>query len=1226
MNISLKSMVNIQKTMRFSRCMSRIVWQSALVLSAIHAQPQPMQHARLTLQIGHTVNISSLAFSPSGKFIATGSWLGPVLLWDLPTGKQLRQFPSPFTTGLAFSPDGRDLLIAGDNNAAVLWDVETGKKLRQFDGEFLSVAFSANGKYVLTGGLRGTAQLWDAASSNEVKRFNGHSGSIQSVAISTDGSLVVTGGEDKTARLWNALTGVEFRRLIGHSGPVKTVAISPDGRFVITGSNDGTARLWDAISGSELRQFKSSSGGVSHVVFSADGNYVFVGTTNGGARMWRIADGKELKGFELEGENTESLAVSSDGNLLATASGLLSLNFGRGTTHVWDIGTGKEVVTLDSRVELVTAVSTNSQYLLTRNSSGAIRVRAASSPQALREIQGLFSFNVPCAVSSDGALVLIAGDDNSAQLYDVVTGREIRRFLGHTKRIESISFSPDGHHALTGAGPDDKSVILWDVFSGQKIRQFDGLPDSVGFSADGNYIFAVGTDQTVRLWDTATGKLHWQEDQPSGLKASAVVSKDDKFILTASSDLAQTDVWLWSMTGGLPLEKIQSHSKGINSMAFSTDGHEILIGGADGISALYEAETGQEIRKFDAHFPVLHADFSPSGEQIILDSADGARTLWERKTGRKLASFFFLNDGSWAAVDAAGHYDASDPDNSSSLYWVTDNLRTIDLGQLKKEYYTPGLLARVMRGERLPDVTDMDIVALPPVLSIAKEYDPSTHTLQLAVQNDGGGAGRLMVKVNDRLLRTIDHPGSPAENKSAIVSIDLSDAPFVTGDNTIRVTAYDASNRIESQAAISVYHLAATAKGGIPAAPSSTALNPGRFFAIIVGTSTFGDPRLNLQFPAHDAESMATGLRLGAERLYGKDHVWMRVLTSDAASTDVLPTKQNIRAAFEEVRRQAQPEDTLVVYLSGHGAVSSQNRDLYYYLTADARTLDVDSDPVLRDVSTVSSAELFEWLREPVKTMPLKEVVILDTCAAGGAGNDLMKLAEKRDVPPDQKRAIELLKDATGTFILMGSAADSVSYEASKYGEGLLTYALLQGMRGSSLDDGSRLGVSRWFEDASEQVPELSKSIGGIQRPIIAAPRGRGFPVALLNVEDRIKIPLAMPKPELLRVSCEDADGLDPLHLRRLLREQLRALVYAQSRGRQDVSVMYLDSTDDDLPGALRPSVRYQVSAEKVSVRIRLIADEKSVTEETMSLSGKDPMDLAVELARKIVAMAAADR
>ena len=216
----------------------------------------------------------------------------------------------------------------------------------------------------------------------------------------------------------------------------------------------------------------------------------------------------------------------------------------------------------------------------------------------------------------------------------------------------------------------------------------------------------------------------------------------------------------------------------------------------------------------------------------------------------------------------------------------------------------------------------------------------------------------------------------------------------------------------------------------------------------------------------------------------------MRVLTSnyvagDPASGDGLPTKQNIRAAFDEVRRLAKPEDTLVVYLSGHGVMSTRDRDLYYYLTADARGFDLDdgASAALKDASAVSSAELFEWLREPVKTMPLKQVVILDTCAAGGASDALGKLAVKRDIPPDQRRAMELLKDGTGTFILMGSAADQVSYEASRYSEGLLTYALLEGMRGAAIKDASRLDVSAWFANASDRVPKLAEAIGGIQRP-----------------------------------------------------------------------------------------------------------------------------------------------
>jgi hypothetical protein len=169
-----------------------------------------------------------------------------------------------------------------------------------------------------------------------------------------------------------------------------------------------------------------------------------------------------------------------------------------------------------------------------------------------------------------------------------------------------------------------------------------------------------------------------------------------------------------------------------------------------------------------------------------------------------------------------------------------------------------------------------------------------------------------------------------------------------------------------------------------------------------------------------------------------------------------------------------------------------------------------------------------------------------------------MKLADRGEVPPDQRRAMELLKDATGTYILMGSAADKASYEASKYGEGLLTYALLNGMRdGQLLTEGSRLDEGAWFARASKDVPDLAKTIGGIQEPVIAAP----FPVVMLTAEDRARIPLAVAKPQLLRIACLDEALKDKLQLRTPLREQLRALTYVGARGSwaAEPTVLYLD-------------------------------------------------------------------
>jgi hypothetical protein len=82
------------------------------------------------------------------------------------------------------------------------------------------------------------------------------------------------------------------------------------------------------------------------------------------------------------------------------------------------------------------------------------------------------------------------------------------------------------------------------------------------------------------------------------------------------------------------------------------------------------------------------------------------------------------------------------------------------------------------------------------------------------------------------------------------------------------------------------------------------------------------------------------------------------------------------------------------------------------------------------------------------------------------------------------------------------AAADKVSYEASCFGQGLLTYELLSGMRGEALDEGGRLEVRKWFDTAEWRVPEFAQGIGGIQQPVVSSPGGQSFPIALITKED----------------------------------------------------------------------------------------------------------------------------
>ena len=109
----------------------------------------------------------------------------------------------------------------------------------------------------------------------------------------------------------------------------------------------------------------------------------------------------------------------------------------------------------------------------------------------------------------------------------------------------------------------------------------------------------------------------------------------------------------------------------------------------------------------------------------------------------------------------------------------------------------------------------------------------------------------------------------------------------------------------------------------------------------------------------------------------------------------------------------------------------------------------------------------------------------------------------------------------------MGCASDRVSYEASKYSQGLLTYALLQGMRGGRLREGEYVDVMDLFQYAADQVPQLAMNIGGIQKPLVLAPRGTSFDIGRLVEADRKAISMAKPKPLILRPHVDAARGLE---------------------------------------------------------------------------------------------------
>jgi eukaryotic-like serine/threonine-protein kinase len=428
---------------------------------------------------GHTSVVKNVAFSPDGKWVASGagdiarSELGEVKVWEWETGHelfQLRGHTDPIY-GVAFSPDGRRLVSASQDHTVKIWDLNNGQEaltLRAFADTVRAVAFSPNGSHLATACVDGSITIWDATPwDNEkppylLRTLNGHEATVFRAAFYPDGRRLAALSDNEIIRTWNVHTGHEDKeRRLSVTPQIFSFTLNADASLLATATTDGTVWLFDPNTGQAERTFETSFPGP-----------------------------------------VKSLAFSSDGRRLAVA-------YWDRTIRVWDVPAARIALTLHGHKDAVTGVafSADGEWLASSSYDQTVCIWDAESGRLVHTLRGHTSRVLGVAFSSDGRLLASASNDTTVRLWNPATGQELRTLRGHASGVYSVAFSPDG--SCLASASNDWSVKLWNASNGSEMYTLRGHTNrvhSVVFSPDGRRLASASSDQTVKIWEVPAEK------------------------------------------------------------------------------------------------------------------------------------------------------------------------------------------------------------------------------------------------------------------------------------------------------------------------------------------------------------------------------------------------------------------------------------------------------------------------------------------------------------------------------------------------------------------------------------------------------------------------------------------------------------------------------------------------------------------------------------------------
>jgi len=1079
---------------------------------------------------GHTAPIRTLAFSPKGNVLASGASDKTTRVWNLQTGKEVVTFSSVFGNirAVAFSPDGETLASTGDGGSLRLLDWKANKELKAMKSGFgiiYAVAFSPSGSVLATGSSDTHVHIWDPSSGQQQTVFSGHAKAVLSVAFSPDGALLASGSADGTIRLWDVRTGRDRGVLLGHSGEVNAVGFTANGVTVVSGGSDGTVRFWDSATGRSLGKLSDHKGPIwamalaHHEAFMAFGGRdrtvylqaaampnTSVAQTETRAIIPRDADvgpppvppphaeaDFSIQPHEIKpgDELTVDLRVSNTGKgplyrFLAKTSSSNPLLHGR-TFYFGKIPAGqsrsetlKVSIPKDMTTEEIPVDIQFEEYngfvpdplkaLITL--SGPPRPRLAYNYQILDNGTGQSVGNGDGRIQKGEAVDLLLTIKNVSTFPANDTWVELTNQEGQHLEIRPqiirfgqlapndtkqarISFTvwPDYPKSELGFGLfikektqnvylNEKVNLLVDTRPPQQIIATNKMVTVTqdraavlsGAGADSSVIATVEKSQTLAV----TGELgDWYRIQ---------LSKNE----TGWMAKQQVTTLQTSIKGEMPIPMIKGLEAN-KAAQFITLSEQLQQAERE------RARIEQTLKLREQEMTGLKTKLEEmvTSQQSTMAST---REQLERERIEREQIAEALRKRETEAQQLRAQLEATSNMKSTELSTMRVHLQEEQTQREQAEKALRNFKQEMAHLQAQLDKMHESQVAVktPPAIALATPVDQQVikvDRVQLvgAAASDRG-ISRIEVRVNDELLARRQGRGvAVVSSKDAGPStLEFSETVLLReGENLITVAAYD-GEQLASTRTLRVIR----------------EVNRGQIWAVVIGISQYKTVR-SLKYA--DKDALAFGEYLTKNIGVTPDHT--TVLLNEQATLFNLK-----RSLGTELKRNAGPKDTVIIYYAGHGApepdASSPDGDgLEKYLIpydADPQDLYATALP-MREVETI-----FHRLSAE------RVIFITDSCYSGATAGRTFSTAARRATLSDG--FLTRLSKGKGRVVLTASRAGEVSEERDDLGHGVFTYYLLEGLKGKADVDGdSIVTVDEAYSYISTHVPQAT---GQNQHPV----------------------------------------------------------------------------------------------------------------------------------------------